>query len=935
MSKPDRVYSNRLSFVPPLATGNAVQIQVPNELEIHANNTQFVGGVDLGPRAKFVELDDYSGNRLMFTDPDVAKRIEYDSAITVDFNACTVLGLSGVGGGSVDAQAVASNNSNPSSGSAYGTVDAELDDLQTRVSANTSRTTGLTASKILVSSASGVLGTGSFDATDIVRKSVSTGQTLSGPLTVGGEVNIPDGEAYKINSVPLSSSNLTDSATLSKLSANETISGNRNHTGELAVVGTDDVILNKAITIQQYDLLGGAVVGGSNVEYTTQQGCIKKTDPVVLTNSKFTDNAVGASGKTTANGFLRVGSNSTGELINTDEVVMADGSLTQTISGNKTFTSSTTFGSGTSNVFLSAGGYAQITTASGVNGQIKFNKAGSVHTLTMNDVGSADDNLSFDANFNLTAGNKFKIDGANLQSSNLSDGALIQKENTADMKLTDSTYTGFAVDATDMNGGCGFLQVIEETSGLIRNSAKVVRADGGVVQSIDGAKTFTAPLTVQSNSSNFTQIGTSGVISLGNSANNCGLHFGSTPTTLVEDVDSLRCSGSFNLDFGKNYLINDAQISSDNLSNNNVLAKTNASNTFTSGQTLNGGAVFGVTGANASQATFGESGATQFSLGKTTATSSSLDLHTDTTTADISVSFGTGAGLTIPMRITDDTVQVSSTDTETSLRYKSSSYAGSSNQSPANEVCTRSDVNAFLTSDATTSSVKLNILEAHSGTGIDGSSTSLTLTHLNPVVIRSTRHIPDGSGSWTAHPASTANTFQVQCLTQCELGLTVSNAAHNYLARGGVTNGESIADAQVAINQLLTRSPQSWAPSFIDIGVNGSGATVELTAGLAISIKPTIIRTRYGSDSSNNPIYKIEMRGRIQKSGGNFTTATTLFTAPSGYTSSQECNFIAQAHTGAVHARLDVATNGNVTLITDGSDTVGFVNLSTVSYWNV
>ncbi len=937
MSNIQRIDAQALQFMPE-ATDGSCHIFVPtgNKLQIHAEDTQFLGQVDLSSKARFVEFDDYQGNPIMSVDPDTPNELSFDSNMTLKFNGCTVSGLTGVGSGAVNAQAVASNNTNPASGSAYATVDSELDDLQTRVSANTSRTTGLTASKILVSSGAGVLSTGSFDQTDIVRKSVSGGQTLSSGLIVGGNVNIPDGSAYQVNGVALSSSNLTDSATLSKLASNETISGNRNHTGELAVVGTDDVILNKAITIQQYDLLGGAVVGGSNVEYTVQQGCIKKTDAVVLTNSKFTDNAVGASGKTAANGFLRVSNNSTGEVINTDEVVMADGSLTQTISGNKTFSSSMTVGSGSSNAFISSGGYLQLTTPSGVNGQIKFNKAGSVHTLTMNDVGSADDNLSFDANFNLTAGNKFKIDGANLQSSNLSDGALIQKENTSDMKLTDSTYTGFAVDATDMNGGCGFLQVIEETSGLIRNSAKVVRADGTVVQSIDGAKTFTAPLTVQSNASNYVQTGTSGVVSLGNSGNNCGFHFGSTPITLLEDVDSLRCSGSFNLDFGKNYLINDAQISSDNLSNNNVLAKTDASNTFSSAQTLNGSAIFGITGGNASQATFGESGATQFSIGKTTATSSSLDIHTDTTTADISVSFGTGAGLTIPMRITDDTVEISSsTDTEASMRYKTSSYAGSANASPANEVCTRADVNAFLTSSGTSDSVKLNILEAGGGTGFDGSSTSLTINHLNPVVIKATKHIPNGSGGYQAHPAGTLNTFDVDCLCECNNGLTVSGAAQNFLARGGVTNGDAIADVQVAINQLLERSSTSWAPDFINVGVNGSGATVEMSSGLASSIQPTIIRTRYGTNGSGTAIYKVEMRGRIQHSAGNFSSSTILFNAPSGYRASQEHNFVCQGHTGAVVARVDIATNGNVTLITSASDTLAFVNLSTISYWTV
>jgi len=485
-----------------------------------------------------------------------------------------------------------------------------------------------------------------------------------------------------------------------------------------------------------------------------------------------------------------------------------------------------------------------------------------------------------------------------------------------------------------MNGGCGFLQVIEETSGLVRNSAKVVRADGNVNQSIDGEKTFTSNLAAQSNLTTFTQIGTNGIITMSNNTNNSGLHLGTGPITLLEDGTGVKCSGHLNIGSGSTYQINGTQITTSALSDNNVIVKNNQSNTFSSAQTLNGSAIFGVSGSNASQATFGESGATQFSLGKTTATSSSLDLHTDTTTADISVSFGTGSGLTIPMRITDDTVEVSSsTDTEASMRYKTSSYAGSANATPVNEVVTRADVSAFLSSAGTSNSVKLNILEAGGGTGFDGSSTSLTINHLNPVVIKATKHIPDGSGGYQAHPAGTLNTFDVDCLCECNNGLTVSGSAQNFLARGGVTNGDAIADVQVAINQLLTRSPTSWSPDFLDVGINGSGATVEMSAGLAISIQPTLIRTRYGTDGSGNAIYKIEARGRIQNSGGNFSTSTILFNAPSGYRASQEHNFIAQGHTGVAQARIDVATNGNITLITNGSDALAFVNLSTISYW--
>ena len=701
MSNIHRLDAQALQFMPEASNGSC-HIFVPSgdKLQVHAEDTQFLGKVDLSSKARFVEFDDYQGNPIMSVDPDTPQELSFDSNMTLNFNNCTVQGLSGLGSGSVDAQAVASNNTNPASGSAYATVDAELDDIQTRVSANTSRTTGLTASKILVSNGAGVLSAGSFDQTDIVRKSVSGGQTLSSGLTVGGNLNISDGSAYQVNGVALSSSNLTDSATLSKLAANEANSGNKTFSGQVSITGANDVILNKAVTIQQYDISAGSIVGDSNVEYTTQQGCIKKTDEVVLTDSKYTTNASNQTGKTNAHGFLRVSNGTTGEVVNTGEVVMADSAITQTINGNKTFSSSVTVGSGTSNAFISAAGYLQLTVPSGTDGAIKFNKAGSVHTMTMQDLGNELDNITFDANFNLTSGNHFKIDQHQIQVSDLHDGAQVQKENSAAMKLTNAVYTANAVDASGKSGGHGFLQAIEETTGLIANTAEVVRADGAVTQSIDGSKTFVNSVTVGDiSASNYSIVSAAGVVSLRSASGGAGIHLGASGAVRVLENSSsngIDVNGNISIPTGSNYQINDTQITTLALSDNGVIVKNDQSNTFSSGQTFNGSAVFGVTGANASKATFGESGSTQFRIGKTTATSSSLELHTDTTSADISVTFGTGAGLTIPMKITDDTVEVGSGgDTACSLRYKTSSYAGSSNTSPSNEVCTRSDVNAF------------------------------------------------------------------------------------------------------------------------------------------------------------------------------------------------------------------------------------------------
>ena len=317
----------------------------------------------------------------------------------INFNNVSISGFTGSGSATgLSTADITSSNTG------YATADAEFDDLHTRTTLNTNRTSGLTANRVISSSGAGIIEASSFGPSDIVRKSDTNGQTLSSGLTVGGNLNIPSGSAYQVNGTALASANLTDGATLSKLDSNETFSGNKTFTGDVDITGSNDVNINKAITIQQFDVSGGGFVGGSNVEYTTQQGCIKKTDAVVLTNSKYTDNASDATGKTNAHGFLRVSNNTTGEVVNTGEVVMADSAITQTINGNKTFSSSLTVGDGATNAFISAGGYLQLTTPSGTNSEIKFNKAGSVHTLTMSDVGTADDNLSFDANFNLTSG---------------------------------------------------------------------------------------------------------------------------------------------------------------------------------------------------------------------------------------------------------------------------------------------------------------------------------------------------------------------------------------------------------------------------------------------------------------------------------------------------------------------------------------------------
>jgi hypothetical protein len=129
-------------------------------------------------------------------------------------------------------------------------------------------------------------------------------------------------------------------------------------------------------------------------------------------------------------------------------------------------------------------------------------------------------------------------------------------------------------------------------------------------------------------------------------------------------------------------------------------------------------------------------------------------------------------------------------------------YAGGT-VSINNRLLTSAEVTGVLTSDTTANSTKL-LIESGAGTGFDGSSTSLLMTKINPVVIHSTQHVPDGSGGWTAHPASTANTFTCNCLGTFTNGLSVSSGNIALGSSGEITRGT------VNVIQKLTELHTHW-----------------------------------------------------------------------------------------------------------------------------
>jgi len=95
MSLNQKLFTDRLDFVPTSDTDGVVSINAPQELEIRAANTQFIGKVNLGTAARFIELDDYDGNTIMKVDPATPQVLDFDGDITIDFNSCTVQNLAG------------------------------------------------------------------------------------------------------------------------------------------------------------------------------------------------------------------------------------------------------------------------------------------------------------------------------------------------------------------------------------------------------------------------------------------------------------------------------------------------------------------------------------------------------------------------------------------------------------------------------------------------------------------------------------------------------------------------------------------------------------------------------------------------------------------------------------------------------------------------
>ena len=280
MSNAKRIPTQILQFLPEETNGSC-HIYVPqgDKLQIHAEDTQFIGKVDLGPKARFTEFDDYQGNALFSVDPTTAQKIDFDGNITIDFNSCTVQNLSGSSVGQLEANQINSSNSG------YTTVDNELDDLQVRCTLNTQRTTGLTANKLVSTSGAGIIQASTIDPTSVAIKTASVPQAfthiVSSPLGLLTGADTPsgggdglyrtvfmDGTNAKIHLTHFTRSSGTDTPSTTSISFNELVHGltlQDTATGDLDISSNaGGGSLNLSTSGAQYQI-GGTQISTSNL----------------------------------------------------------------------------------------------------------------------------------------------------------------------------------------------------------------------------------------------------------------------------------------------------------------------------------------------------------------------------------------------------------------------------------------------------------------------------------------------------------------------------------------------------------------------------------------------------------------------------------------------------------------------------------------------
>ncbi len=295
---PFRLQDQVLLFMPDVdERDNACHIKTLSGQRLHldAETTQVTNKLEAGVVSLF-KINDRSDNELVSIPTGTTNRFEFNAGATVDFNACTVEGLTGTSVGQLEANQINSSNTG------YTTVDNELDDLQVRCTANTNRTTGLTANRMLESSGAGIIRASGILSNNVANKGSGSAQTFAGivasnlSLFAGTSDPVGDGDHKNVAISGTTSSIILKNYTTSSgvdtpsscvISLNDDIHGLRiqdNSSGDLEIVASNTKgSLNLAaggakykiggVQISTADLSDGADIVKSNTTTAQTLAC--------------------------------------------------------------------------------------------------------------------------------------------------------------------------------------------------------------------------------------------------------------------------------------------------------------------------------------------------------------------------------------------------------------------------------------------------------------------------------------------------------------------------------------------------------------------------------------------------------------------------------------------------------------------------------------
>jgi len=202
--KLQHVYAEGLLFLSDEAEDQTVHIQAPEAQINFEAPTQFMQKVDLGPRCVIHEIDDRGGNELLRVPSD--NTVQIASTATFDFNNCDVANLGFQNGTTLDFNGVTIQNFNPPDSSLTtsqvastnyngSTLENELDTLTSTANTAHARTQAPhhTADRIVVTNGSGIINSGAFAPSDVVRRTQT--QNITGVKTFTAGPKIADDES--------------------------------------------------------------------------------------------------------------------------------------------------------------------------------------------------------------------------------------------------------------------------------------------------------------------------------------------------------------------------------------------------------------------------------------------------------------------------------------------------------------------------------------------------------------------------------------------------------------------------------------------------------------------------------------------------------------------------------------------------------------------